>query len=195
LALASPHVAPRRLHHVARRAALVVALVLLVVPAAGAADLAVAKPEQVGLSSERLARITEILRTDVEKGRLPGAVAVVVRKGRVAYFEAVGFRDKATGAPLRKDDIFRLYSMTKPFTSVAVLMLRDEGRFDLTDPVSRYLPQLGKLQVGVEKKDPATGQVTLALEPSKRDMTIQDLLRHTSGLTYGVFGSGAVKKP
>jgi CubicO group peptidase (beta-lactamase class C family) len=73
-------------------------------------------------------------------------------------------------------------------------MLRDEGRFDLTDPVSKYLPQLGKLQVGVEKKDPATGQVTLALEPSKRDMTIQDLLRHTSGLTYGVFGSGAVKK-
>ena len=174
--------------------ALVVTLVLLIVPAAWAADLAAAKPEQVGLSSERLARVTELLRTDVEKGRLPGAVAVVVRKGRVAYFEAVGFRDNAAGAPLRKDDIFRVYSMTKPFISVAVMMLRDEGRFDLTDPVSRYLPPLGKLQVGVEKKDPATGQVTLALEPSKRDMTIQDLLRHTSGLTYGVFGAGAVKK-
>ena len=172
----------------------VLVLVVLLSPAAWAADLAVAKPEQVGLSSERLARITELIRTDVEKGRFPGAVAVVARKGRIAYFEAAGFRDKAAGTPLRKDDIFRIYSMTKPFTSVAIMMLRDEGKLDLADPVSKYLPQLAKLQVGVEKKDAATGQTTLALEPSKRDMTIQDLLRHTSGLTYGVFGSGAVKK-
>ena len=174
--------------------ALVLAVLVLVTTAAWAADLTVAKPEQVGLSSERLGRITELLRTDVEKGRLPGAVALVARKGRVAYFEAVGFRDKAAGTPLRKDDIFRIYSMTKPFTSVAILMLRDDGKLELSDPVSKYLPQLAKLQVGVEKKDPATGEVTLALEPSRRDMTIQDLLRHTSGLTYGVFGTGAVKK-
>jgi CubicO group peptidase (beta-lactamase class C family) len=172
---------------------LVFILLLLTATAAGAADLTVAKPEQVGLSSERLGRITEMLRADVEKGRLPGAVALVARKGRVAYFEAVGFRDKAAGAPLRKDDIFRIYSMTKPFTSVAILMLRDDGKLDLNDPVSKYLPQLAKLPVGVEKKDDA-GQVTLVREPSRRDMTIQDLLRHTSGLTYGVFGSGAVKK-
>jgi CubicO group peptidase (beta-lactamase class C family) len=174
--------------------ALVLVLVVLLGPAAWAADLTVAKPEQVGMSSERLARITAWLRADVEKGRLPGAVALVARKGRVVYFEAVGFREKATGAPLRGDDIFRLYSMTKPMTSVAVMMLRDEGRFDLGDPVAKYLPQLGQLKVGVEQQDEATGQVTLALEPSKRDMTIQDLLRHTSGLTYGVFGTGAVKK-
>ena len=173
---------------------LILVVLVLVTPAAWAADLTVARPEQVGLSSERLARITELLRADVEKGRLPGAVALVARKGRIAYFEAVGFRDKATGAPLRKDDIFRIYSMTKPFTSVAILMLRDDGKLELGDPVSKYLPQLGKLQVGVEKKDAATGEVTLALEPAKRDMTIQDLLRHTSGLTYGVFGAGAVKK-
>ena len=174
--------------------AFVLAVLVLAAPVAWAADLAVAKPEQVGMSGERLARITELMKADVEKGRLPGAVAVVARKGRIAYFEAVGFRDRAAGTPLRKDDIFRVYSMTKPFTSVAVMMLRDEGRFDLTDPISKHLPELGKLQVGVEKKDPATGQVTLVLEPSRRDMTIQDLLRHTSGLTYGVFGSGAVKK-
>jgi len=171
-----------------------VTVLLLAAGPAGAAELAPAKPEQVGLSSERLARIGEVIRTDVEKGRLPGAVALVARKGRIAYLEVAGFRDRASGTPLRKDDIFRIYSMTKPFTSVAVLMLRDEGKVDLNDPISKYLPQLGKLQVGVEKKDPATGQVTLALEPSKRDMTVQDLLRHTSGLTYGVFGSGAVKK-
>ena len=83
--------------------------------------------------------------------------------------------------------------MTKPYTSVAVMMLQEEGKLVLSDPVSRHLPQLAKLQVGVEKRDPATGQVTLALEPA-RPMTIQDLLRHTSGLTYGVFGTGAVKK-
>lgn len=174
--------------------ALVLALVVLAGPVAWAADLEVAKPEQVGMSSERLARITAWLRADVEKGRLPGAVALVARKGRIVYFEAVGFRDKATGAPLRKDDIFRLYSMTKPLTSVAVMMLRDDGRFELGEPVSRYLPQLGKLQVGMEQTDEVTGQVTLVLEPSKREMTIQDLLRHTSGLTYGFFGTGAVKK-
>ena len=168
--------------------ALVLALVVLLSHAAWAADLTVAKPEQVGLSSERLARITALIRTDVENGRLPGAVAVVARKGRIAYFEAVGFRDRAAGTPLRKDDIFRIYSMTKPFTSVAIMMLRDEGKLDLADPVSKFLPQLAKLQVALEKD----GAVTL--EPSKRDMTIQDLLRHTSGLTYGVFGTGAVKK-
>src|SRR5262249_54815103 len=134
-----------------------------------------------------------MIHTDVEKGRMPGAVVLIARKGRVVYFENIGFRDRAAGAPLQKDDIFRIYSMTKPFTSVAVLMLRDEGRFDLSDPISRYLPQPTKLEVGVEKKD-AAGQVTLVMEPSRRDMTIQDLLRHTSGLTYGVFGSGAVKK-
>jgi CubicO group peptidase (beta-lactamase class C family) len=174
--------------------AIALVLAVLVTSAAWAADLAPAKPEQVGLSSERLAKIGAVLRADVEKGRLPGAVALVARKGRVAYFEAVGFRDKAAAAPLRKDDIFRIYSMTKPFTSAAIMMLRDEGKLDLNDPVSKYLPQLGKLKVGVESKDAATGQTTLTLVPSKRDMTIQDLLRHTSGLTYGVFGTGAVKK-
>jgi CubicO group peptidase (beta-lactamase class C family) len=162
-----------------------VALLLLATPVWAADHLPVAKPERVGLSAGRLARITELMKGDVEKNRIPGAVALVARKGRVAYFEAAGNK---------KDDIFRIYSMTKPFTSVAIMMLRDEGKLDLNDPVSKYIPQLAKLQVGVEKKDPATGQVTLVLEPSRRDMTIQDLLRHTSGLTYGVFGTGAVKK-
>ena len=100
---------------------LVLSLVVLATSAAWAADLTIAKPEQVGLSSERLTRITEMMKTDVEKGRMPGAIALVARKGRIVYFEAAGFRDRAAGAPLRTDDIFRIYSMTKPFTSVAVI--------------------------------------------------------------------------
>jgi CubicO group peptidase (beta-lactamase class C family) len=100
--------------------------------------LPTAKPEQVGLSSERLARIGQLVRADVEKGRLPGAVVLVVRKGRVAYFEAIGFRDKASGAPMTKDAIFRIYSMTKGFTSVGVMMLVEEGRS--TCPLSASCP-------------------------------------------------------
>ncbi len=175
-----------------RATLLMLVLVLVVTVGAWAQNLPTAKPEQVGLSSERLDRITQTIRADVEKGRLPGAVVLVARKGRVAYFEAVGFRDKAAGAPMSKDAIFRIYSMTKPFTSVAVMMLVEEGRIQLTDPVSKYLPQLTKLQVGIEKPD-ATGTPTLSFVPADRDMTIQDLLRHTSGLTYGVFGKSLVK--
>jgi len=100
--------------------------------------LPTAKPEHVGLSSERLARIGQLVRADVEKGRLPGAVILVARKGRIAYLEAVGFRDKASGAPMATDAIFRIYSMTKPFTSVGVMMLVEEGRIQLSDPVSKY---------------------------------------------------------
>jgi CubicO group peptidase (beta-lactamase class C family) len=171
---------------------LVLTLVLVLSAGAWAQGLPTAKPESVGLSTDRLDRVAQTIRTDVENGRLPGAVVLIARKGRVAYFEAFGFRDKASGAPMGKDAIFRIYSMTKPFTSVAVMMLVEEGKIQLTDPVSGYLPQLTKLQVGVEKLE-ASGTPTLSLVPANREMTIQDLLRHTSGLTYGVFGKSAVK--
>ncbi len=157
------------------------ALVLGLVGAPRAQGLPTARPEQVGLSAERLDRIAQMVRADVEKGRLPGAVVLVARKGRVAYFEAWGFRDKTAGAPLTRDAIFRIYSMTKPITSVAVMMLVEEGKLQLTDPVSKHLPQLARREVGIERV------------PAEREMTIQDLLRHTSGLTYGVFGKSAVK--
>jgi CubicO group peptidase (beta-lactamase class C family) len=167
------------------------ALTLLLVAAGGvdAQPLPTARPEEVGLSSERLDRITEMIKGEVEKGRIPGAVALVARRGKVAYFEAVGFRDKAAGAPMTKDAIFRIASMTKPFTSVAIMMLMEDGRLQLADPASRLLPQLANLQVAVEKPDK-----TLEMVPATRQMTIQDLLRHTSGLTYGVFGKSAVKE-
>src|SRR5262247_4589372 len=158
--------------------------------AAFAQSLPSAKPEQVGLSSERLQKITEVLKADVDKRVIPGAVVLVARHGKVAFFETVGVRDPATKVPMTKDTIFRIYSMSKPITSVSAMMLWEDGRFNLSEPVSNYIPQMGDLKVGVEKHDPSGGQPTLELVPAKRDMTIQDLFRHTSGLTYGFFGPG-----
>ncbi len=152
-----------------------------------------AKPEEVGLSSQRLERIGAVLRADIEKGRLPGAVVLIARKGKVAYFESFGMRDKDSGAPMQKDSIFRVYSMSKPIVSVAAMILHEEGKFFLSEPVSKYLPALGGLKVGVEGVNSLTGGPIFYTVPAQRDMTIQDLLRHTSGLTYGVFGKSAVK--
>jgi len=129
--------------------------------------LPTAKPEDVGLSTERLARVTQVLKAEVARGEYPGAVALVARKGKTAYFESVGQRDPATGASMSKDAIFRLYSMTKPFTSVAVMMLVEEGRLVLSDPVSKFLPQLANLQVSVPHFDPATGKAVYALVPAE----------------------------
>ena len=112
---------------------------------------------------------------------------------KVALFEAVGVRNPETRAPMTKDSIFRIYSMSKPITSVSAMMLFEEGRFSLADPVSKYIPELGGLKVGVEKLD-VSGKPALELVPSQRDMTIHDLFRHTSGLTYGFFGNSLVKK-
>jgi CubicO group peptidase (beta-lactamase class C family) len=165
---------------------------LLTAPPAGAQGLPAAKPEEVGLSSERLARIGAILHNDVERGRIPGAVIMVARRGRLAYVEAVGFRDKAAGAPMTQDAIFRIASMTKPMVSVAAMMLYEEGRLLMADPVSKYLPALAKLPVGIEKADPVTGKTVFYTVPAEREMTVQDLLRHTSGLPYGARGTSRI---
>jgi len=150
-------------------------------------------PEEVGMSSARLGRLTETFRAEIEKGTMPGAVLLVARNGKVAYFEALGARDPVTGDAMQRDAIFRLASMTKPFVSVAAMMLAEEGRLVLTDPVSRFLPEMKGVQVGVESRD-ADGTQKLALEPARREMTVQDLLRHTSGLTYGQFGPRTLVK-
>ncbi len=118
---------------------------------------------------------------------------MVLRKGKIAYYEAFGYQDREKNIPMARNSIFRLYSMTKPFTSLAVMMLAEEGKIQLPLPVSRYLPEFKEMNVGVEKKDPATGKAELVLEKANRQMTIQDLLRHTSGITYGVFGKSMVK--
>ncbi len=114
--------------------------VVLYTAIARAQGLPTAKPEDVGLSSERLERVTRALQSEIEAGKIPGAVALVARKGRIVYFESLGLRDKASGDPMSRDAIFRLYSMTKPFTSVAAMMLMEEGRFLLTEPISKFLP-------------------------------------------------------
>ncbi|HUJ74659.1 MAG TPA: serine hydrolase domain-containing protein [bacterium] len=140
------------------------------------------EPEQVGLSSERLARIGTAFEEQVQRGRLPGAVVLVARHGQLAYWQAVGRRDPAKLEPMQRNDLFRIYSMTKPIVSVGIMMLVEEGRLLLNDPVSKYLPNLGGRQVAVPDSAPAAGY---RLERAQRDITVQDLLRHTSGLTYG----------
>jgi CubicO group peptidase (beta-lactamase class C family) len=167
---------------------------ILTASLAFAQGLPTASPEAVGLSSARLARVSELVTGEIAKGRYPGAVALVARRGKVAYFEAFGQRDPQSGAPMTKDAIFRLYSMTKPFASVAAMMLVEDGKILLSDPVSKYLPKLKNLQVSVPRVDPQTGRVSYALVPTEREMTIQDLMRHTSGLVYGVFTSHAAVK-
>ena len=167
---------------------------ILTASLAFAQGLPTASPEAVGLSSARLARVTELVKAEIAKGRYPGAVALVARRGKIAYFEALGQRDPQSGAPMTKDAIFRLYSMTKPFASVAAMMLVEDGKILLSDPVSKYLPKLKNLQVSVPRVDPQTGRVSYALVPTEREMTIQDLMRHTSGLVYGVFTSHAAVK-
>jgi CubicO group peptidase (beta-lactamase class C family) len=174
--------------------ALSVLLLGLFVSLGALADpLVTTPPESVGLSSKRLAVITETLKADIAKGTIPGAVLLISRNGKIAYFEAMGSLDPDKKTPMSKDAIFRIYSMTKPITTVAAMMLFEDGKLALTDPVAKYIPAFKDVKVGEEK--PGTdGKATLELVAPMRAMTIQDLMRHSSGLTYGFFGEGAVKK-
>jgi CubicO group peptidase (beta-lactamase class C family) len=172
-----------------------VSLAFLFVLAAGASaqELPTAKPADVGLSAERLERITQLLRDDSQKGTIPGAVVMIVRNGKVAYFESIGALDPQTKAPMRKDAIFRIYSMSKPITTVAVMMLYEQGKITLDEPIAKYIPAFKDMKVGIETKG-EDGKPKLELTEAKKPITIQDLLRHTSGITYGFFGDLLVKK-
>jgi CubicO group peptidase (beta-lactamase class C family) len=154
----------------------------------------VGDPEALGFSSSRLARIATWQQTQVDAGAFSGAVAAIARNGKVAYLRAVGFRDRARTIPLQSDAIFWIASMTKPVTSVAAMMLVEEGKLDLAAPVHQYLPEIKDMMVGVEVKDAVTGKTNLTYERQKRPMTIEDLLRHTSGLVYYDKGTTAVHK-
>ncbi len=159
-----------------------------------AQGLPTAPPESVGMSAQRLGRISEALKQEVAQGKLPGAVVMVARKGRLVYSDAIGFQDKGAGTPMSKDTIFRIYSMTKPLVSVAAMMLVEDGKIQLTDPVSKFLTGFAKLQVSVPRTDPVFARVTYTTVPAERQMTVQDLLRHTSGLAYGeITVNGPVK--
>jgi len=158
---------------------------------ASAADLPRANPASVGLDPKRLDAITALLKKDVADHVLPGAVLLIVRHGKIAYEQAVGSRDPQATAPMKADDIFRIYSMSKPITVVAALTLLEAGTLQLDDPVSKYLPQFTTMQVGVPDLAEPDG---MRLVPAERPITVQDLMRHTSGLTYGFFGDTPVKK-
>jgi CubicO group peptidase (beta-lactamase class C family) len=162
------------------------------VSAFGADPLPRAKPEQVGMSSERLGRIGEALRADVEKGRLPGAVVAVARKGKLVYYQSFGYLDKDAGTKMHNDAIFSIASMTKPIVAVGALTLLERGQLQIDEPVGTYLPQLSKMQVAVLKSsDGGSGFDTVA---AQRQVTIQDLMRHTSGIIYGGRGATPVHK-
>lgn len=148
-----------------------------------------AAPESLGFSRAGLNRLSAALSEQIDKQRLPGVVAMVVRRGKLAYFEALGQRDPASGDAMRPDSIFRIYSMTKPVVSVAAMMLFDEGRLFLSDPVAKYLPEFKDTPVGVVREDDVIDHV-----PASRPMTVQDLLRHTSGLTYEILAEAPIRK-
>src|SRR5258708_2090345 len=159
-----------------------------------AASLPQATPEKVGMSSERLGRLDAAMQKAVDSGELPGAVVLIARDGQLVYAKSFGWQDRDKKIPMRNDSIFRLYSMTKPVVSVAAMMLVAEGKLGLQEPVSKYIPEFKNMKVGVESKE-ADAKTALTLVDAKRQMTVQDLLRHTSGLTYGVLGApNAVKK-
>jgi CubicO group peptidase (beta-lactamase class C family) len=150
-------------------------------------------PKAVGLSAKRLARLTDAFNADVELGKLPGAVIAIARHGKVAYFEALGYRDLEARDPMRRDTVFRAASMTKPVTAVAAMTLVEEGRLELFAPVATYLPELAGLDVGVERTEP-DGTTVLDREPAVRPPTVQDLFRHTAGFTYGFTGDSLVQR-
>jgi CubicO group peptidase (beta-lactamase class C family) len=165
------------------RAMTLLVFLSLAVAAVGQAVRASA-PDQTGLSKDRLDRISAVMNEHVTKGHIAGAIGLIARRGKVGYFETYGWQDKEANVPMRKDAIFRMYSMTKPVTGVAVLILYEEGRFFLSDPVSKYLPELANMKVAVVETDAQTGRKTRYTVPARRQMTILDLLRHTSGLDY-----------
>ena len=161
--------------------------------AAGCAPLQPAPPDSVGISGARLKALSAAVQAKVDKREIPGAVVLVARRDKVAYFEAFGYRDREAGAQMPRDAIFRIASMTKPIVTAAALMQMEEGKLRLSDPVSRYLPEFKGIQVGVERKDPS-GATQLELVPAQREMTVLDLMRHTSGITYDFTGKSLVRE-
>ncbi|MGA9330501.1 MAG: serine hydrolase domain-containing protein, partial [Bradyrhizobium sp.] len=159
--------------------------------AAFAAELPRAKPEEVGMSSERLARIGEVLKADIAAGRIPGAVIAIARQGKLVALDAYGWRDKAAGVAMTTDTIFNIASMTKPMTTVGALMLYERGQLLIGDPLSKYFPKFANMRVAARD---ANGEPTTETVPSVRQITIQDLMRHTSGLIYGGRGNTLVHK-
>src|SRR5471030_1598935 len=168
------------------------AFCLLASGAAFAADpLPRAKPEEVGLSSERLALIGTTLKADIDQGRIPGAVIAIARRGKLVALDAYGWRDKAADVAMTTDTIFNIASMTKPMTDVGGLMLYEQGKLLIDDPLSKYFPKFAGIRVAARDSG---GEPIVDTSPANRPITIQDLMRHTSGIIYGGRGSTIVHK-
>jgi CubicO group peptidase (beta-lactamase class C family) len=176
------------------RASLVAGLTLVAASHALADSLVQTHPSEAGFSTAGLARIDAYIKNEVATDKIPGAIMLVERHGTIAYSGSFGVRDPRTEAPMTANTIFRIYSMSKPITSVAAMMLVEEGKLALDEPVAKYIPAFAAVKVGIEKKGEDGVATSLDLVAPRRPMTIQDLLRHTSGLTYGFFGEGLVKK-
>ena len=173
--------------------ALLSAVAFLAAPVAWGRGLESGKPEDAGMSSERLAKMGEVFKKEIQEGKIPGAVIMIARKGKVAYHEAFGYQDKSVEKTMAKDTIFRIYSMTKALASVGAMILVEDGKVQLTDPVSKFLPEFKSLQVSVQRND-ALGQATFGAVAAEKQPTIQDLLRHTAGLAYGEITANSLVK-
>ena len=160
------------------------------------AETTIVKPEEVGLSTERLTRITDMVKRHIVAGEISGGVTLVARQGKIAHFEATGATDIESKKPMSKDAVFRIASMTKPVVGVAVMMMMEEGKLRITDPVSKYIPSFNDLTVAVEEArrgaQNASGPPKYYAVPAAREITIRDLLTHVSGLGSGPMSSASI---
>ena len=168
---------------------IIVSLIILLKYQLNATQLEKVEPESVGMSSNRLQSINSTIEEAILNKKFPGAVIAISRKGKLVYFESFGWQNYSKKVPMKKDTIFRIYSMTKPIVSIGAMMLNEKGKFHLSEPVHKYLPEFRDLHV-LKKNN----QGVEVLAPVKKSIKIHDLLRHTSGLTYGVFGSSPAKR-
>jgi CubicO group peptidase (beta-lactamase class C family) len=147
-----------------------------------------AKPQSIGLSASRLQTMSDAFKREIDKGTIPGVTVLVARHGKIGWFDAIGRQSPAVDTPMAQDTIFRIFSMTKPIVSTAIMALMEDGHFLLSDPVAKYIPEFAEQKVGIENNG------KLDLVPVERPMTIQDLLRHTSGITYDHTGNSLVQQ-
>lgn len=165
------------------------ALCLILLQAGFAASIPTARPEDAGISSERLARVRAAMQRYIDRGDVAGTVAMIARRGRLVHFESQGVADLETRRPMKNDAIFRLASMTKPITSIAAMMLLEEGRFLLDDPISKFLPEFRDMKVALANKPNERAEGGFHLVPAEREITVRHLLSHSAGLASGTAGA------
>lgn len=176
-------------------ARLLACFVVLAACLANAADLPRATPAELGFSPERLDRISTVLTEAVQHKLMPGAVLLIARHGKIGYFQSVGALTPDAETPMPTDALFRIYSMSKPITVVAALILAEQGRITFDEPIAKLIPAFSHMEVGVARPNPSGSDIpVMQLVPADRPITVQDLMRHTSGMTYGVFGDSLVKR-